>query len=260
MLASMRAAPLLLAGLAAAAVVTAFALPPIPQDPRYHDFADRRAFLGVPSFLNVVSNLPFVAVGAWGLAVALGRRGRAAFREPWERRTYALFFAAVLLTGVGSAAYHARPDYDSLFWDRLPMTLLFASILGILLVERVDPRLGARALPILAAAGVASLLYGQACDDFRFYGALQGLGIAAVPAHLLLFPPRYTRAGDFWWVAALYGAAKVAETFDEEIFLALGRAVSGHTLKHLLAAAAGWVLAEMLRRRRPLGGGFPGGA
>jgi hypothetical protein len=42
-------------------------LPPIPQDQSYHQFADQRTIFGIPNFWNVVSNLPFLAVGAAGL-------------------------------------------------------------------------------------------------------------------------------------------------------------------------------------------------
>ena len=42
-------------------------VPPILQDQSYHQFADQRTILGVPNFWNVVSNLPFLAVGAVGL-------------------------------------------------------------------------------------------------------------------------------------------------------------------------------------------------
>jgi hypothetical protein len=42
-------------------------LPPIPQDQSYHQFADQRTMFGIPNFWNVVSNLPFLAVGAAGL-------------------------------------------------------------------------------------------------------------------------------------------------------------------------------------------------
>ena len=42
-------------------------VPPITQDQNYHDFADQRTLLGIPNFWNVVSNLPFIAVGAAGL-------------------------------------------------------------------------------------------------------------------------------------------------------------------------------------------------
>jgi hypothetical protein len=45
--------------------------------------------------------------------------------------------------------------------------------------------------------------------------------------------------------------AKLLEALDRPIF-ALGNLVSGHTLKHLAAAAAGMVVCWMLLRRVPL--------
>ena len=50
-------------------------LPPIPQDQSYHQFADQRTLFGIPNFWNVVSNLPFIAVGAVGLAAVSSRSG-----------------------------------------------------------------------------------------------------------------------------------------------------------------------------------------
>lgn len=41
------------------------------------------------------------------------------------------------------------------------------------------------------------------------------------------------------------------ELFDKPIFAAL-RVVSGHTLKHLAAAAAGYCILRMLQKRKPL--------
>jgi hypothetical protein len=102
--------PVLAATLALTAAV--FASPSIPQDPSYHHFADRRAWLGVPSFGNVVSNAAFLLVGALGLRLVWGpRSGLTDGRERWP---YAVFFAGVALTAVGSAYYHgARTTHDS---------------------------------------------------------------------------------------------------------------------------------------------------
>jgi hypothetical protein len=59
---------------------------------------------------------------------------------------------------------------------------------------------------------------------------------------------------DLWVVIALYVAARLAEVFDRAIY-ALGGMLSGHTLKHLLAAlAAVWVL-RMIRLRQPVSSG-----
>ena len=88
-------------------------LPPIPQDQNYHDFADQRTLLGIPHFWNVVSNIPFIVIGAVGL---------------WPLRrspAIVILFLGILLTGFGSAYYHLDPDDSTLFWDRLPMAVSF---------------------------------------------------------------------------------------------------------------------------------------
>jgi len=54
-------------GLMIASLVALLPLPPLLQDQAYHRFADQRVLFGIPNFWNVVSNLPFVAVGAVGL-------------------------------------------------------------------------------------------------------------------------------------------------------------------------------------------------
>ena len=52
--------------LMAASLAGLLLLSPIPQDQGYHHFADQRTLLGIPNFWNVISNLPFIAVGAAG--------------------------------------------------------------------------------------------------------------------------------------------------------------------------------------------------
>jgi hypothetical protein len=68
---------------------------------------------------------------------------------------------------------------------------------------------------------------------------------------LLLFPPRYTRTGDLFGVVGLYALAKIFELLDAQVF-ALGRLVSGHTLKHLASAMAAYWILRMLRKRSPV--------
>ena len=69
---------------------------------------------------------------------------------------------------------------------------------------------------------------------------------------LLLLLPRYTYGWCLAVVAGFYGLAKILETFDRPIFGLLGHVVSGHTLKHLAAAYAGYWILVMLQRRRPI--------
>src|SRR5262249_40874216 len=93
-------------------------VPVIPQSQAYHQFADQRTLLGIPNFWNVVSNLPFIAVGAVGL---WGYRDKPAI---------IVIFAGIFLTGFGSAYYHWNPNDGTLFWDRLPMALAFSAIMA----------------------------------------------------------------------------------------------------------------------------------
>src|SRR5262249_58958997 len=103
-------------GLAAGAALAAMA--PTPQDQSYPAFAAARRALGIPIFWNVVSTLPFVAVGAAGLAL---------FRK--DAPATALF-TGFLLTGFGSAYYHVAPDDRTLFSGRPPMTVSFLALLS----------------------------------------------------------------------------------------------------------------------------------
>ena len=49
-------------------------------------------------------------------------------------------------------------------------------------------------------------------------------------------------------LAAWYAGAVICEQFDGEIYALLGETVSGHSIKHLLAAGAIAMVALMLRR------------
>lgn len=239
-----------LAVLAGAAVALA---PPIPQDPAYHRLADARAWLGVPNALNVLSNAGFLVVGALGLRAVLGA-GPPTFREPAERWPYGVFFGGLLLTGVGSAYYHWEPGDTRLAWDRLPLAVTLMGLLAATIAERIGVRAGLRLLGPLVALGAGSVAYWRWTElhgvgDLRLYALVQFFPLVAVPLMLWWLPPRYTRGGDLLAAAATYAAAKGPELLDGWV-LSVTRVVSGHTLKHLLAALAGYWLVRMLRHRR----------
>jgi len=241
-------------GLAAAMVVAAAFLPPLREPQAFRTYADGRTYAGIPNFLNVVSNLAFLVVGAWGLyLLAAGRAARNAFAQPVEKWPYATLFLGVALTSIGSAYYHLAPDAARLVWDRLPMTFAFTSLAAAAIVERISVSAGVRMLVPLLAMGVASVAYWRwsvvySSENLWPYALVQYGSIAAVVAIAMRFPSRYTRGRDVYAAAAFYAAAKAAETLDAQIY-ALGQIVSGHTLKHLLAALAIYWLLRMLRLR-----------
>jgi len=244
----------------ALAAVIGFAcllIPRIPQPLSYHLFADRRSFLRIPNFGDVASNLPFAFVGIWGLIFLFRNKSTAAsghFIDPRERLPYFFVFSGLLLTAFGSSYYHLSPDNARLVGDRLPMTITFMGLVAAIVTERISIRLGLCLLPVLLLIGMGSVLQWHWSEvhgvgDLRFYASVQAYSTLVVLL-AFLFPRRYTRTSDFGYVIGFYVLAKLLETFDKQVFNAL-HVVSGHTLKHLAAAAAGFCILWMLQERSP---------
>ena len=238
---------------------------PIPQPEAHHQFADQRTLQRIPNALNVLSNLPFFLVGWLGLSFL--RRGptrdpdgpfrpgaHTAFESLRERPAYVLFFGGVLLTTFGSGFYHLRPSTSRLFWDRLPMALGFTAFFAAMIAERISIYWSRMLLLPLVFAGIASVVMwriseDQGRGDLRFYLFVQLFPMVALPLMMLLFKPRYSRGFEIFVVVVVYGGAKLLEHFDQQVWDATSHAVSGHTLKHLAAALAGYVVLDMLKKR-----------
>jgi hypothetical protein len=229
----------------------------LSQPASYHNFADQRTMMGIPNFWNVASNLPFAVIGAWGIVFlfsSTGERDRA-FVDPRERWPYLVLFIGLFLTCFGSAYYHLAPSNATLVWDRLPMSIMFAGFVAAVIAERVDAEFGAKLLPFLVLLSTASVLQWyyserQGHGDLRWYAAVQIYSVLV----LLIAPilrSKYTRSLDFLVVFILYAFAKILETFDRKIY-GVYQVVSGHTLKHLAAAMAGYWILRMLLKREPL--------
>lgn len=240
-----------LLGLLTAAAIGATALmKPHPQDLAYHSFADRQSMAGIFNFWNVFSNLPFIIVGSIGLNI-LKRSG--------VKRIigviYAVLFAGIILTGLGSAYYHYAPDNNRLVFDRIPMTIVFMSFLSAVVAECINMRVGRMILFPLIAIGIVSVLWWyytelQGHGDLRFYGFIQFYPMLIIPVILIVFPsPMNAKAWrSLLWVVAWYIVAKVFEKFDLEIYRSTGF-ISGHSLKHFAAAVATWYMVRMFARK-----------
>jgi hypothetical protein len=232
-------------------------IPRFPQPLSYHLFADRRALLGIPNFGNVVSNLPFAFIGIWGLVFLLRSSSNSAphFIDRREKWTYFFVFVGLLLTAFGSSWYHLDPNNQTLVWDRLPMTITFMAMVAAVISERISLSLGLWLLPALLCVGLGSVVQWNWSErhgvgDLRFYAAVQAYSAIAILVALFL-PPRYTQSRDLGLVVFFYALAKALEFYDQPIYAAL-HVVSGHTLKHLAAAAAGYCILHMVITRQPV--------
>lgn len=219
---------------------------PIAQDRGYHVFADFRACLGVQHCANIASNILFLLTGAAGMLWCRRHPGSGA------RRSWLVFFCGVALVFFGSAYYHVAPTDDTLLWDRLPMTVAFMGLFAALVSEHLDAKLEPALLVSALLTGIASVYWWQYSGDLRIYIWVQGAPLLAIPYVIASFPGRYTHRYYLLYGVGLYALAKVAEFHDHDIYALTGTLISGHSLKHLLAAGAVFCVYRMLQQRDQL--------
>lgn len=208
-----------------------------------HPFADARTMWGIPNAMDVLSNLPLVAAGLWGLLLARTRR-----LPPEVAFACRLFLTGLILSGAGSAVYHWTPDAETLLWDRLGMAVAFAGALGLVVTERarraVWPSLAS--VCVVAAVSAALPLWTGNVGPWAVvqYGGVVFIAWAATH-------PAGPNAIGVRWAALLgwYALAKVLELFDAPVFEATGGVVAGHALKHIAAALAAGPVILALRRQ-----------
>jgi hypothetical protein len=185
----------------------------------------------IPRAGDVLTNLAILVAGAYGLAIR-----RRMNLSPDERPAADLLILGAFLTAAGSAYYHWAPSNATLVWDRLPLSALFPTVLAVAVGDRVRAAAGRALLAPFALGAVASVVWWHRTDDLRPYAVAQFLPMLLVPLMLVLLPGRRP-AGPLVAGIALYAVGKLAEVADAGILAAVGL-LSGHTLKHLLTAAA----------------------
>ena len=222
---------------------------PIPQMEHYHEFADTRSWLGIPNAADVLSNVGFLIVGAWGFWAVRGRHESLGIARSWPG--YRVFLVAITLTAFGSGYYHWSPDNARLLWDRIPINLACAGLIAAVHADTHEssPRW---LVPALVVAAIASCLYWAITDrlgagDLRPYLYMQAALIVTILWQWIYGAPRGDKIA-FGLAFVLYGLAKGFELADHPVFEALGF-MSGHTIKHLLSVLAALVLTVNLAQR-----------
>lgn len=224
-------------------------------------FADNRTWHGLPNAMDVMSNLPFLLIGCWGL-YRLNRIDRAhqqalaqfplappASDPPDNTLDCAwLFFAGLIATAAGSAFYHLLPDAPRLAADRAGMAVAFAGLIGVAVCERVSQRAGWPAAWFVLTAGLLAAEVVQETGNVLPWALVQFGGMALVLTLALATPMRGAVGLKLGWVIFFYAVAKAFELADHQVYEASGQLISGHSLKHLVAALAGLPVLTALRK------------
>jgi hypothetical protein len=220
--------------------VVAWGYLPRWDPPVYFEFADRRSWFGIENTLDVLSNLAFLWVGGyWWKKLSAVPRGRAGVGLSAYLPLYRFVAGASILTGFGSMWFHWNPNIETLFWDRLPMTLGFSGMIALIVSDRFAIGVGRKLAVGLVVLSVSHLmLWNAGLSDLRPYIVLQYGGILLAVALVMVRWKWGVLSNSAIFAAIfLYGLAKVFEMKDLAVFEATA-SVSGHTIKHLLAAAA----------------------
>jgi len=233
------AGALLLIIIAFVAIIAMFLIQPIKQNEHYHTFSDKHALLGIPNFLNVVSNLLFLIVGIFGLVYSLNLKS--------NKLQYFVFFTGISLVSFGSAYYHFNPTNQSLVWDRLPMTLAFMALFSIIISEFINNKAGQVMLFPLLCIGIISILVWLIRVDLRMYALVQFYPVLAIPIVLMFYKSKDKPSNAYWILLIAYMIAKLFERFDLQVHQVL-EIMSGHTLKHIAAAFGVYLFLHIKRK------------
>ncbi|MDG9924365.1 MULTISPECIES: hypothetical protein [unclassified Pseudomonas] len=206
--------------------------PTVQQPALYHAFADQRALLGIPHALDVLSNLPFLLLGLFGMS-----RLRQIVDARWQG-LYLLLCLGLLLTFLGSSAYHLAPADAGLLYDRLGMLVLFAAILGLAAADRLGFTAARMTALGVALGGSAALWAWYTSGNLLPWIVLQAGGMLLLVMLACCRPRRDAHALRLGLCVVWYALAKLCELNDSGLFHLSGEWLSGHSLKHLLSGLA----------------------
>jgi len=217
---------------------------PIPQDLRYHAFADSQTIWGIPNFYDVISNIPFAIVGLLGFSYVFTHWNN---KSTWS---WLILFLSIILVAAGSSYYHLNPNNQSLTWDRLPMAIGFMALFAIVVGDYIYPKLEQWLLVHMCALGVYSVLYWNLTDDLRIYVWVQFFSSGLLLAVIILYKPNTYQTKYLIFAFIFYTLSKLTEYYDHTIFSLTNNLVSGHTIKHILAATAAFYFYLILKYKK----------
>jgi hypothetical protein len=211
-----------------------------------HPFVDARSWLSIPNTLDVLSNLPFLLLGIWGLCLLLQQpRGN----PHWLGA--AIFFTGLIVTALGSSFYHWHPDSWGLAIDRTGMAIAFAGLLGLAWYERTALNHLSKWMYTTLVLAMVSAWVPHLWSNIWPWVVLQFGGIIIVLVCSCLPLQKRGLGIAFFPVLILYALAKAFEASDSTIFELTQGTISGHSVKHILASLAALpVIFALIRSRQ----------
>lgn len=212
----------------------------------YFLFADNLTRFGINNCSDVLSNLGFLVASIYGLFIL-----KSSNKIPISYKTPLItIIVGAFLTCFGSAYFHNNPNSDTLFWDRMPMTIGFSGVVILMLMDRLHYHKLVIPLSIVLVMTGLLTVFGWHTKIFtlRPYLIVQYGCLIFTFLTLLLTKPSYIKTGTMLFALSFYVLAKLTEKYDILIFNITSNAISGHTIKHLLAAVAIFLILHQFKK------------
>ena len=186
---------------------------PLPQE--YHNFADKRIFLGIPNTMDVISNIAILIPALYLLT--------------FKKRTIKsnLLIIHLILLALASSYYHINPSNQTLFWD----ILMIATTYIIVLIMFSNTKYGV----LFYGYAILSILYWKYSDDLRLYLII----LIGVLLYLIL---------KYYIIVIMNILFRFTEHNDHEIYEFTNDQISGHTLKHIIAGIGIFYVIQLLQK------------
>ena len=182
----------------------------------YHTFVDTKTIGGIPNFMNIVSNGSFLIPFLY-LYIIIRKSSKS------SKRTQ-LFLGLILCLAVSSGYYHTQPTNDTITLDMLCVISIYLIVVSYFVTSDV--------MYLLVVIGISSVLYWNKTRDLRLYELLKII----IPIYCL-YKLHTTRAANYLFPLLFISiAVRLCEYNDSMIYRLTGNTISGHSLKHIVAA------------------------
>lgn len=228
-------------------VLIALLAPAVVWPVHEHSFIDTRSWWGIPNTMDVLSNAAFAVVGTWGL----WRLGHWSHAHRTAVADKPVLYGSALIVGlglwfttVGSGIFHWEPNAAGLAVDRMGMSVIFAGLLGMAVAQHISERAGLVTMVMVLTLAPVAAAVAWFTGNATPWGVVQYGGMLLLLA--LVLTSSHADRAVLIKVLLMYSLAKACEMADEAVWQFTNGLLSGHTLKHLVAAIAVVPMWDML--------------
>ena len=202
----------------------------VPQG--YHDFVDKRSFLRIPNFLDVISNLAILLPALYLLQT---RKNKSLLSN--------LLILHISLLAITSGYYHLNPSDKTVFWDI--MSIATGSMIVLLIIMNTTTEYNL----LLYIFAVFSIIYWKYTGDLRLYLLIY----IGVPFYIIAKYYKNNNLRVYLFIMIFCNILVwLTEFNDHYIYKITNNLVSGHTLKHIFAGIGIFYVIKILHKDNKL--------